>query len=219
MLGRLTATAENQVEARSSGSWLMPACDGPASGTDRPPGSPEETLDRRRRSDHEVHGRAVGTTRHISDARSRSRAFWPMSWRLTCWEAARRPRVYGSRGRCAAHYELPAAVLRPGRREGGVAWTHAARTAPHGGQHDVDAVGDRLDRAFAKLTRCGPNGARTGPTRRHCALRIRPNKPLARPNVIGAASGNRTPDLRITRTFRGGYWGLYLRLRSRCRPP
>ena len=65
---------------------------------------------------------------------------------------------------------------------------------------DLDAVADRLDRAVVKLNadQCGPNGARAGQTRPSCPSRIRPNRALVRPNDLRAASGNRTPDLRIT---------------------
>jgi hypothetical protein len=126
----------------------------------------------------------------------------------------------------------PAAVLRPGRREGRVAWTQAARTASHGGlavaagatvkavqqmldhasaamtldvyaglfADDLDAVADRLDRAIAKLNadQMRTEGARAGQTRPCCPSRIPAHRPLARPNGFRAASGNRTPDLRIT---------------------
>jgi hypothetical protein len=45
---------------------------------------------------------------------------------------------------------------------------------------------------------CGPQGAQASPTRACCPSKLRPNKHLARANDLGAASGNRTPDLRIT---------------------
>jgi len=62
---------------------------------------------------------------------------------------------------------------------------------------DLDAVADRLDRAFVKLNadRCGPNGARAGQTRPSCPSRIRPNRALIRPNDLGAASGDWLHDI------------------------
>jgi hypothetical protein len=50
---------------------------------------------------------------------------------------------------------------------------------------------------------CGPQGAQASPTRACCPSKLRPNKHLARANDLGAASGNRTPDLRITRESDG----------------
>ena len=62
---------------------------------------------------------------------------------------------------------------------------------------DLDAVADRLDRAFAKLN---ADQMRTkqlldGPTKRHCRCL---NRPLARQDFFRAALGNRNPDLPIT---------------------
>jgi hypothetical protein len=65
---------------------------------------------------------------------------------------------------------------------------------------DLDAVADRLDRALAKLNADQMRTERR-PSRSNQAVlpsRIPPHRPLARPNGFRAASGNRTPDLRIT---------------------
>jgi hypothetical protein len=75
---------------------------------------------------------------------------------------------------------------------------------------DLDAVADRHDRAFLKLNadKCGPNGAQDGQTRPSCPSRTHPNRALVRPNDLRAASGNRTPDLRITSESSGGRWPM-----------
>jgi hypothetical protein len=64
---------------------------------------------------------------------------------------------------------------------------------------DLDGVADQLDRAFTKLnadqmrTKCGPQGAQARPIRACCRSRIRPNKPLARPNDLEPSWGIEPP--------------------------
>jgi hypothetical protein len=66
---------------------------------------------------------------------------------------------------------------------------------------DLDAVADRLDRAFVKLNadqmRTKRRTSRSDQT--ELPFENPPDRELVRPNDLRAASGNRTPDLRITR--------------------
>jgi hypothetical protein len=69
--------------------------------------------------------------RPTSDAQCRSPLPGRRAGGPSGWEGPRRSCVYRSRGRGAAQYELPAAVLRSGCGEGRTAWTDAARATPH----------------------------------------------------------------------------------------
>jgi len=64
----------------------------------------------------------------------------------------------------------------------------------------LDAVAERLDRAFVKLNadqmRTKRRTSRSDQT--ELPFENRPNGALVRSNGLRAASGNRTPDLRIT---------------------
>ena len=66
---------------------------------------------------------------------------------------------------------------------------------------DLDTVADQLDRAFAKLNaeemRAKPP-VKSGQIDQRYPSKLCRNTGLARTHGFGAASGNRTPDLRIT---------------------